>query len=44
VADKKGYSPREVELLARNPDEVAVKGVDAGTMVTLVEPAVEKKP
>jgi len=44
VADKKGYSPREVELLARNPDEVAVKGVDAGTMVTLVEPALEKKP
>ena len=44
VADKKGYSPAEVELLARNPDEVAIKGVEAGTMVTLVEPAVEKKP
>jgi multidrug efflux pump subunit AcrA (membrane-fusion protein) len=44
VADKKGYSPREVELLARNPDEVAVKGVDAGTMVTLVEPAAVAKP
>jgi len=26
-----------VELLARNPDEVAVKGIQAGTMVTLVE-------
>ena len=26
-----------VELLARNPDEVAVKGVPAGAMVTLVE-------
>jgi hypothetical protein len=30
--------------LARNPDEVAVKGVDAGTMVTLVEPAAVAKP
>jgi HlyD family secretion protein len=44
VADKKGYRAAEVELLARNPDEVAVKGVDAGTMVTLVEPAVVAKP
>lgn len=44
VADKKGYSPREVELLARNPDEVAIKGIEAGAMVTLVEPPVEKKP
>src|SRR5712671_2317998 len=35
VADKKGYTPAEVELLARNPDEVAIKGVEAGTMVTL---------
>jgi hypothetical protein len=26
-----------VELLARNPDEVAVKGIAAGAMVTLVE-------
>jgi HlyD family secretion protein len=44
VADKKGYSAKEVELLARNPDEVAIKGVEAGTMVTLVEPAMDKKP
>src|SRR5258708_16769840 len=44
VADKKGYTPAEVELLARNPDEVAIEGVEAGTMVTLVEPAAEKKP
>jgi HlyD family secretion protein len=44
VADKKGYTPAEVELLARNPDEVAIKGVAAGTMVTLVEPATERKP
>ncbi len=44
VVDKKGYSPREVELLARNPDEVAIKGIEAGAMVTLVEPALDKKP
>jgi HlyD family secretion protein len=44
VADKKGYSPAEVELLARNPDEVAIKGIEAGTMVTLVEPATVGKP
>ena len=44
VAEKNGYSPREVELLARNPDEVAVKGLAAGATVTLVEPAAEKKP
>jgi len=39
VSGKKGYTPREVELLARNPDEVAVKGVEAGALVALVEPA-----
>jgi multidrug efflux pump subunit AcrA (membrane-fusion protein) len=37
VADKGGYRAVAVELLARNPDEVAVKGIPAGTMVTLVE-------
>jgi len=37
VPDKAGYRAVEVELLARNPDEVAVKGIQAGTMVTLVE-------
>jgi len=44
VAGKKGYNPVEVELLARNPDEVAVKGIDAGAMVTLTEPPAESKP
>lgn len=33
-----GYEPVEVSVRARNPDEVAVEGVAAGTMVTLVEP------
>jgi multidrug efflux pump subunit AcrA (membrane-fusion protein) len=37
VPEKGGYRAVEVELLARNPDEVAVKGIRAGTMVTLVE-------
>ena len=30
---------REVELLARNPDEVAIKGIAAGSVVTLAEPS-----
>jgi hypothetical protein len=27
-----------VEILARNPDEVAIKGIIEGTKVSLVEP------
>jgi len=34
----RGYRAVEVEVLARNPDEVAIKGLAAGTQVTLVEP------
>lgn len=41
VATKEGYQPREVQVLARNPDEVAIQGLDAGNSVTLVDP--EKK-
>ena len=41
LAGKKGYVPVEVELLARNPDEVAVKGIKAGDLVTLTEPPAE---
>jgi len=33
-----GYESRVVTVEARNPDEVAVKGLAAGSMVTLVEP------
>ncbi len=33
-----GYEARAVTVEARNPDEVAVKGLAAGSMVTLVEP------
>jgi len=43
VLGKNGYIPTEVELLARNPDEVAIKGITANDKVTLVEPPVEPK-
>jgi len=42
VARKGEYVPVNVEVEARNPDEVAIKGVPEGTQVTLSEP--EQKP
>jgi len=41
VAVKGVYQPKEVQILARNPDEVAIQGIDPGTSVALVDP--EKK-
>jgi HlyD family secretion protein len=41
LASKGHYTPATVEVLARNPDEVAVKGIPAGSTVALVDP--EKK-
>jgi HlyD family secretion protein len=38
VSGKDGYRAKEVELLARNPDEVAIRGVEPGSLVTLTEP------
>jgi HlyD family secretion protein len=38
VAEKDAWLPHEVEILARNPDEVAIKGISEGTKVALVEP------
>ena len=38
VPDQSGWRPQEVQVLARNPDEVAIRGIDAGTQVALVEP------
>ncbi len=38
VLSRTGYHAVEVKVEARNPDEVAVSGIAAGTMVTLVEP------
>jgi HlyD family secretion protein len=36
------YTPTEVEVLARNPDEIAVSGVPAGSMVAMVDVALQK--
>ena len=38
VADHGTYRPTPVQLLARNPDEVAVSGISAGALVTLIDP------
>jgi HlyD family secretion protein len=38
VAEKGTYTPVQIEIIARNPDEVAIKGVQAGAQVALVEP------
>jgi multidrug efflux pump subunit AcrA (membrane-fusion protein) len=38
VVEGEGFRAVEVEVLARNPDEIAVAGVDPGTRVTLVDP------
>jgi HlyD family secretion protein len=37
------YLPKQVQVKARNPDEVAVEGIASGTMVALTEPPQEKK-
>ena len=38
-----GYVAQEVEVLARNPDEIAIKGIAAGGKVALAEPATGAK-
>jgi hypothetical protein len=38
VEDKSGWRPQEVQVIARNPDEIAVKGIAGGTKVALQEP------
>jgi HlyD family secretion protein len=35
---KGGYRAVEVQILARNPDEVAISGINPGSMVALVDP------
>lgn len=42
LASAGGYRPHQVEVLARNPDEVALKGLNAGSEVTLVEPEADE--
>lgn len=38
LVERDGYRTTEVEVLARNSDEIAVKGVEPGARVTLVDP------
>jgi hypothetical protein len=38
IARGGGYYAAEIEVIARNPDEVAIRGIDEGTEVTLIEP------
>jgi multidrug efflux pump subunit AcrA (membrane-fusion protein) len=39
LANHGKYTPTEVEILARNPDEIAIKGVPPGSSVALVDVA-----
>jgi len=41
TADGQNFRPREVEVIARNPDEVAIKGIAAGASVALIEPEMQ---
>ncbi len=38
LVERGRYRAREIEVLAKNPDEIAVKGIPAGAMVALTEP------
>lgn len=44
VEDKTGWRPQEVEVVARNPDEVAIRGIAGGTKIALVEPDAQGVP
>jgi hypothetical protein len=35
------YLAKQVKVRARNPDEIAIEGIDGGTVVALAEPAKE---
>jgi hypothetical protein len=43
VANEGHYRAVEVQVLARNPDEVAISGVPAGANVALADPTVAEK-
>jgi HlyD family secretion protein len=43
IPTKDGVHAVPVEVLARNPDEVAVRGIDSGTQVALVDKPNDKK-
>lgn len=42
VKRQESYVPTQVRVLARNPDEIAVSGINGGTLVTLSEPVMDK--
>ncbi len=42
VKGKNSYTPVQVRVRARNPDEVAVDGVRSGALVALTQPVGEK--
>jgi HlyD family secretion protein len=44
VHSKDAYVPVEVKVTARNPDEIAVEGIAAGSLVALAEPPKENAP
>jgi len=41
LPDKNGWRPQEVEIVARNPDEFAVRGIEAGAKIALVDPTLQ---
>lgn len=43
VEGEKGLKPQRVEILARNPDEVAIRGIQAGVRVAMVDELAEKE-
>lgn len=43
LANQGHYRPVEVQVLARNPDEVAISGVAAGSTVALADPLLQGK-
>lgn len=43
VAENGKYRPQEVAVLARNPDEIAVKGLRQGMSVALIEPETKER-
>ena len=43
LADHGHYRSREIQVLARNPDEVAISGIPPGSMVALVDPEKKEK-
>ena len=43
VAGRSGLHVVHVEVLARNPDEVAINGIEAGTQVALIDVVSEER-